>query len=82
MTECKSKYPLVEFSVLKDHRFITIHPFKDGNRKTGRLLINLLLMRSGYHIAIIQKNDRAKYYNALDGVVDAGDLLFIAQMAV
>ena len=41
--------------------------------------MNLLLMRSGYPIAIIQKNDRAKYYKALDDA-DAGDLIAISRM--
>jgi hypothetical protein len=41
--------------------------------------MNLLLMRNGYPIAIIQKNDRLKYYNALDDA-DAGDLLAIVRI--
>lgn len=42
-----------------------IHPFLDGNGRTGRLVLNLVLVRSGYPPAIIYKADRAKYLNAL-----------------
>jgi Fic family protein len=48
------------------HRFVWIHPFFDGNGRTVRLAMNLLLMRSGYPPAIILKNDRKKYYDALN----------------
>lgn len=48
------------------HRFVWIHPFFDGNGRTVRLLFNLLLMKSGFPPAIILKNDRKKYYDALN----------------
>lgn len=48
------------------HRFVWIHPFFDGNGRTVRLLFNLLLMKHGYPPAIILKNDRKKYYDALN----------------
>jgi Fic family protein len=48
------------------HRFVHIHPFFDGNGRTVRLIMNLLLMKEGYPPAIILKNDRKKYYEALN----------------
>jgi Fic family protein len=48
------------------HRFAWIHPFFDGNGRTVRLVMNLLLMRSGFPPAIILKNDIKKYYDALN----------------
>ena len=48
------------------HRFVHIHPFSDGNGRTVRLAMNLLLMRKGFPPAIILKNDRKKYYAALN----------------
>ncbi|MBU6153813.1 MAG: Fic family protein [Bdellovibrionales bacterium] len=68
----KKMHHPVEIAALAHHRFVAIHPFEDGNGRTGRLLMNLLLMRSGYPIAIIQKNDRAKYYRALE-LADSGN---------
>lgn len=47
-------------------RFVEIHPFVDGNGRTGRLLQNLELMKSGYPPAVIRKEDRLRYYDALD----------------
>ena len=46
--------------------FVTIHPFVDGNGRVGRLLLNLILMRYGYPIAIITKADRSRYYDSLE----------------
>lgn len=47
-------------------RFVEIHPFIDGNGRTGRLLMNFDLMKSGYPPAILLKEDRLRYYDALD----------------
>lgn len=57
--------PIVLASVFH-HRFVWIHPFFDGNGRTVRLVMNLLLMRKGYPPAIILKTDRKKYYDALN----------------
>ena len=53
-------------SAIFHHRFVWIHPFFDGNGRTVRLIFNLLLMREGFPPAIILKNDRKKYYDALN----------------
>jgi len=57
---------VIELATVFHHRFVWIHPFFDGNGRTVRLAMNLLLMRSGFPPAIILKNDRKKYYDALN----------------
>jgi len=58
--------PLVVRVAMFHHRFVWIHPFFDGNGRTVRLIFNLILMQAGYPPAIILKNDRKKYYDALN----------------
>jgi len=53
--------------VAKFHNdFEMVHPFNDGNGRTGRLLMNLELMKNGYPITIIKNENRDDYYQALE----------------
>lgn len=77
----KNLHP-IELAALLHHQLVFIHPFFDGNGRTARLLTNIVLMKKGYPLVIILKNDRKQYYQALTKA-DKGDYLpfvgFIAQ---
>ena len=60
----KSLHPL-EFAAEAHLRFVSIHPFRDGNGRNGRLMMNLLLLRAGYPIAIVSNQVRAAYIDAI-----------------
>src|SRR5205085_10479861 len=65
--------PIAEAVAQLHAAFERIHPFLDGNGRTGRLLTNLILVRLGYPPVIIQKRERSQYLRALDRA-DNGDV--------
>ncbi len=77
-----SKLHSVELATIAHHKLVHIHPFTDGNGRTARLFMNLILLQKGYPLVTILKNDRKKYYRTLESA-DKGDLkdigMFIAQ---
>lgn len=52
-------------SAIVHHEFVKIHPFTDGNGRTARIILNLLLLKKGYPICNIKRTERPKYYQAL-----------------
>lgn len=48
------------------YKLVTIHPFTDGNGRTARLLMNLILMQAGYPPAIIRPEYRPEYIESLE----------------
>ena len=56
--------PLIVAAVAH-HELTAIHPFKDGNGRISRLLMNLVLLRRGFPICNIQREDRPRYFDAL-----------------
>ena len=68
----KHKPHPVAFAGEAHFRLVTIHPFVDGNGRTARLLMNLLLMMRGYPPAIIRKRDRLAYIASLEKVQTGG----------
>jgi Fic family protein len=72
----------VELAAVLHHRIANIHPFFDGNGRTSRLVMNVILMQAGFPLVVVLKNDRKRYYRTL-GEADRGNyapfMRFIAQ---
>lgn len=56
----------VELASKAHYRLVTIHPFVDGNGRTARLLMNMILLMSGYPAAIVRKRERLRYIGSLE----------------
>ena len=65
----------VALAAMMHERLVNIHPFVDGNGRTSRLVMNLLLLRAGYPITIIQPDEpsRQTYFDALNLARDGND---------
>ncbi|XP_037077518.1 protein adenylyltransferase FICD-like [Pollicipes pollicipes] len=74
----------VKYAALAHYKLVFIHPFSDGNGRTSRLLMNLILMQAGFPPVIIRKQDRHIYYRCLQ-LANEGDVRpfvrFIAECA-
>ena len=61
----RAKLHPVEFAAILHLRFVTVHPFVDGNGRTARLLMNLALLQAGYMLAIVPPVLRLEYNLAI-----------------
>lgn len=78
----QKKMSVIELAALTHHKLVNIHPFADGNGRTARLLMNIVLLQAGYPLVIILKSDRQRYYQTLaqaDGGNVAPFVNFIAR---
>jgi Fic family protein len=64
-------HPLV-LATIFHHKFEKIHPFMDGNGRTGRMLLNYILMTKNYPPLIIHKTARKEYLEAMRRADDSG----------
>jgi len=71
----------VERAALAHFRLVHIHPFVDGNGRTARLFMNLILLREGYPPAVIRRERRPEYYDTLDRAHEGNTAPFVALVA-
>jgi Fic family protein len=71
----------VERAALAHFRLVHIHPFVDGNGRTARLFMNLILLREGYPPAVIRRERRPEYYETLDRAHEGAPDPFVALVA-
>lgn len=64
-SEPTSKLAPLELATEVHYKFVAIHPFRDGNGRTARLLMNLVLLRFGYPVVVISNSIRSSYIDAL-----------------
>jgi Fic family protein len=62
-------------------RLMAVHPFMDGNGRTGRLVLNLWLIRHHYPPSLVGPENRAAYYTALQAA-DGGDFAPIGNVVL
>ncbi|RUT43269.1 Fic family protein [Paenibacillus anaericanus] len=72
--EAKMYLHPVELAVQFHFKLVYNHPFRDGNGRTARLLMNLILMQFGYLLVIVKVSERVKYINALEKASTTGNV--------
>jgi len=60
-------------AIMAHLKFVSIHPFVDGNGRCVRLLMNLILLKYGYAPIIVRPTDRKKYLSAIENFQTKGD---------
>lgn len=63
--ENKNKLPPIVLAIVFHHKFEKIHPFMDGNGRTGRMILNYILLSKNFPPLIIHKKTRKEYLDAL-----------------
>jgi Fic family protein len=70
----KAGAPSVESAAWVHAEFVRIHPFKDGNGRVSRMIMNYRLMLSGWLPVSVPKEERLRYYEALEAYAVGGDI--------
>ena len=70
----KSKYPALVLGAVAHNQFENIHPFRDGNGRVGRILLNNILIKHGLPPINIDIKNRAEYYATLKAYESSKDL--------
>lgn len=64
----------IDLALEAHYKLVTILPFVDGNGRTARLLMNLILIKNNFPPALIRKRDRLQYINSLEKAQLGGSL--------
>lgn len=79
--EDEGEHPIV-IAATFHYRFIRIHPFDDGNGRMARLLMNMILIKYGYTVAVVPVEERGQYIGMLEQADKTEDLAeFITYIA-
>ena len=79
--EDEDEHPII-IAATFHYRFIRIHPFDDGNGRMARLLMNMILIKHGYTVAIVPIEERSQYIGMLEQADKTEDLTeFITYIA-
>lgn len=73
LQEQQGEHPVV-LAAVAHFKLVNIHPFRDGNGRTARLLMNLILLIHGYPMAIIRQEQRGEYLALFDRVRKDNDM--------
>ena len=71
--EREGEHPII-IAATFHYRFVRIHPFDDGNGRMARLLMNMILIKHGFTVALIRQDDRDEYLNRLEQADRSEDL--------
>lgn len=63
--EREGEHPVIIAATIH-YRFVRIHPFDDGNGRMARLLMNMILIKHGYTVALIRRENRDEYFSELE----------------
>ena len=65
--DARGEHPIVVAATFH-YEFVRIHPFDDGNGRMARLLMNMILIRHGYTVAIVRSDARDRYIREIEAV--------------
>ena len=68
LSKCNNdkKKNIVEFACRAHYKFVSIHPFGDGNGRISRLIMNYILLKDNFPLMLIKNTDKRAYFKSLE----------------